>query len=176
MRSSLRPNILAATLATAFLTACAGNGSVPEAASPMEPAQNPFGRAHYGIALSGDYVGKIHDNLYGTSRNRLYVSQSQNMLGGAFVNGGGSHSIAAVIVWVVNGRSISGKGVSKSSASSGLCAFSMSATYKYRRLTGSFTATYGCSGETGTFDLWHKCYVKGLESDGVRPETRVKPC
>jgi hypothetical protein len=176
MGSSLAHNVFAGTLAAAMLTACAGSGGIPNAASSLGAAQNPFGQEHPSIALSGEYVGKIHDNLYGTSRNRLYLSQSQNMLGGAFVNGGGSHSLAAAIVWVAKGRSISGNGVSKSQRSGGFCAFSMSANYKYRRLTGSFTATNGCSGETGTFDLWHKCYIKGLDSDPIRPEARVKPC
>ncbi len=181
MRTSLGRDILTATLATAMLTACAGSGGVPGGASSAASAPDGFGKKH-GLALSGEYVGKIHDSIYGTSRTRLYLSQSQNMLGGAFVNEGASHSrshphsLAAAVVWVVNGSFLSGNGVSTSSPFSGVCAFSMSARHTDRSLNGSYTATIGCSGENGFFEVWHKCYIKGLESDAVRPESRVKPC
>ena len=26
--------------------------------------------------------------------------------------------------------------------------------------SGSYSATYGCTGQTGTFALWHKCYIR----------------
>jgi hypothetical protein len=165
-----------------MLTACAGSGGVPGAASSLASAPVGFGQRHYGFALSGEYVGKIHDSLYGASRTRLYLSQSQNMLGGVFINDGASHSythphnLAAAIVWVVSGLFFSGNGVSKSSPFSGFFAFSMSGRYIYRDLIGSCTATNGCAGENGSFRLWHTCYIEGLKSDAIRPETRVKPC
>ncbi len=175
MGSSYSRNILSATIAVAILTACSGSGGgVPNAASSSEMLQNRFGQEHYSIALSGIYTGKFHDKLNGTSKLQLYLSQHQSTLGGALINAGGSQGLAAAIAWITSGRTISGTGISHSP--SGFCTFSMSGMYKYRRLNGSYTATYGCSGQSGTFALWHKCYVPSMQSDAIRPERGLKPC
>lgn len=175
MGRSYSRNILSATIAVAILTACSGSGGgVPNAASPLEMLQNPFGQEHYSIVLSGLYTGKFHDKVNGTSKLQLYLSQSQSTLGGALVSAKGSQGLAAAIAWVANGRTISGTGISRSQGA--FCTFSMSGNYKYRRLNGSYTATYGCSGQSGTFALWHKCYVPSTQSNAIRPEGGLKPC
>lgn len=175
MGNSLGRNILCATIAVAVFTACAGtSGGVPNAASSLNAAQNRFGQETSSVALSGEYVGEFHDSVSGRSRLQLYLSQSQNMLGGALVNAGGSRGLAAAIVWAVNGNTISGNAISHEPA--GFCTFSMSVRHKYRRLKGTYIATYGCSGQTGTFSLWHKCYIPSAGSEAIRPESHVKPC
>ncbi len=175
MEGSWSRNILGATIAVAILTACsAGGGGVPSATSSLETVQNAFGREHYSIALSGIYTGKFHDKVNGTSKLQLYLSQNQSTLGGALINASGSQGLAAAIAWVASGRTISGTGISHSP--SGFCTYSMSGMYKYRRLNGSYTATYGCAGQSGTFELWHKCYVPSTQSDAIRPEGSLKPC
>ncbi len=177
MESSLGRNILCAAMAVAIMTACGGGGAgnVPNAASSIEAAQNRFGKGGGNIAFSGEYTGKFHDRRHGGSKLDLILSQSQGVLGGALIVAKGSQGLAAVVSWVPNGNTISGTGTS-SMGSSGYCTFSMSGTYKYRRLTGSYTAMYGCSGQTGTFNLWHKCYFQGTGGDAIRPEIGVKPC
>ncbi len=175
MQNSLSRNILCGTIAVSLLSACGGgSGGVPNAASPLQIVQNRVGREHYSIALSGIYTGKFRDKATGTSKLQLYLSQSQSTLGGALINPSGSQGLAAAIAWVASGRTISGTGISHSP--SGFCTYSMSGMYKYRRLNGSYTATYGCSGQGGTFALWHKCYVPSTQSEAIRPEGGLKPC
>ena len=160
-------------MTVAILAACAGasgSSGVPNAASSLSTAQSRFGQGTVSIALSGKYIGRFHGNGKNNNRAKLVLSQFQSALGGAIVGGGKSKGLAGVIAWVVNGHTISGN------ASTGYCTFSMSGTYKYRRLSGTYTAMAGCSGQTGTFTFWHKCYFQGTGGDAIRPESRVKPC
>ncbi len=178
MKSSLSINISYATVAVAMLTACSGGGSgagVPNAASSLAAAQNRLGQQGSSIAFSGEYTGKFRERRHGASKLILILSQSQNTLGGALISKEGSQGLAAVVAWVANGHAISGTG-SSSAGSAGFCTFAMSGKYKYRRLTGTYTAVYGCTGQTGTFNLWHKCYFQTTGSEAIRPETGVKPC
>ncbi len=174
MGSSLGGTRLCATIAVAVLTACAGSSGVPNTASSLDAAQNGFGQAASSVALSGEYVGTFQDSINGPTRLRLYLSQSQNTLGGALVNARGSQGLAAAIAWVANGKTISGNAISREQ--SGFCTFSMSVRHKYRRLNGTYIATYGCTGQSGTFSLWHKCYIPNTGSEAIRPERGVKPC
>lgn len=181
MQSSQSRTILCGAIAATILSACAGSGSndgVPNAAAPLGAARNRFGQEGYSIALSGAYSGKFHDKMHGTSRVMLYLSQTQSTLGGAVINAQGSQGLAVVIAWVAKGRTISGTSVGPAPGSGpGYCAFSMSGSYKYRRLSGSYRATSGrCSGQTGTFTLWHKCYIPSAPSEDIRPERSIKPC
>ncbi len=171
MQGSFSHNLLCATAAVALLAACAGsgNGGVPNAAS-LATAQKRLGPEAVSIALSGEYIGRFHGNGKNNNRAKLVLSQFQSALGGAIVSGGKSEGLAGVIAWVVNGHTISGN------ASTGYCTFSMSGTYKYRRLSGTYTTMAGCSGQTGTFTFWHKCYFQGTGSEIIHSEGGVKPC
>jgi hypothetical protein len=175
MGSSLSRGILAPTITAAILTACVGSGSVPNASS-LGAAQNRFSQEADGVALSGEYAGKYHDSVHGTLNIKAFFSQSQSALGGVLVNDGGSQGPVAIIAWNASARTIVGNDLGPAATGSNLCTFSMIGKYKYRRLSGSYSATHGCSGETGTFTLWHRCYFKGMESDAIRPEIRLKPC
>jgi hypothetical protein len=177
MQSSLSRTVLSATIAVAILAACGGSGSgVPNAASSLGAAQSSFGQETGAIGLSGEYVGKVHDKGHGTSRVKMLVSQSQSALGGILLEGG-SGPLVMIIAWNVSGHTITGNGVGPpAGGGSGICTFSMTGRYKYRRISGSYTATYGCSGQTGTFALWHRCYIPGTGSEAVRPESGMRPC
>ena len=87
----------------------------------------------------------------------------------------GSEGIGVAIAWVVAGNTISGNGV-EPYPGVGYCTLSMSGKYKNRRITGTYTATYGCGSGSGSFNLWHKCYFQGTGSEAIRPETGVRPC
>jgi hypothetical protein len=173
MQNSLSRKFLCATIAGAFLTACAGSGSsgVPNAGSSLGAAQSPFVHNDSTIALSGGYTGKVRLTGSSASRLELVMSQAQNALGGLL---GTSGSSGVPIALAVNGNQISGSFIIPSA--SGYCTFSMTGTYKHRRLSGSLRATYGCTGDTGTFNFWHKCYFQGTGSEAIRPETGVRPC
>ncbi|HEY6449663.1 MAG TPA: hypothetical protein VIX60_03175 [Candidatus Cybelea sp.] len=179
MQSSFGHNFVSGTIAVALLSACGGSGSgsgVPNAASSLATAQSPFGQKADGIGLSGEYVGKVQDTGHGTSRVKMLLSQSQNALGGIMLKGG-SGPLVMIIAWNVNGHMVSGNGVGPpQGGGSGVCTFSMTGSYKYRRISGSYSATYGCTGQTGTFALWHKCYIPGTGSEAIRAENRMKPC
>ncbi len=166
------------TIAGAFLTACAGSGGsgVPNATSSLGATENFFDQEAGVVALSGEYAGKYHDSVHGTLSIKAFLSQSQSALGGVLVNDGGSQGPVAIIAWNVSGRTISGNNLGPAATGSSLCTFTMNGKHKYRRLSGSFSATHGCSGETGTFTLFHKCYFQGMGSAAIRTETRVKPC
>ena len=177
MQNSLSRKILSA-ITVAILAACAGsgNGGVPNAASSLATAQSPFGQEAASVALSGEYNGKFRKTgNRGAFKALLVLSQTQNVFGGALISREGSQGLAAAIAWTASGHTISGTAVSPQ-GSGVYCTFSMSAKYKYRRISGSYSATYGCSGQTGTFSLWHKCYFQGTGSDAIRPEGGVKPC
>lgn len=87
----------------------------------------------------------------------------------------GSEGIGVAIAWVVNGNAISGNAVAPEPGV-GYCTVSMIGKYKNRRMTGSYSPTYGCGSGTGHFNLWHKCYFKDTGSAAIGPETGVKPC
>ncbi len=179
MQNSFSRKFLCATIAGAFLTACAGSGTsgVPNAASSVKSAQNGFGQEAGSIIFSGVYEGKFRHNPHRPSKVFLSLSQSQNSLGGALISKEGSEGLAMAIAWVANGNKISGNGIQPTgSGASSYCTYSMSGTYKHRRISGSYSPVYGCSGQTGTFTLWHKCYFQGTGSEAIRPESRVKPC
>lgn len=177
MVSSLGRNALAVATAIGFLTACGGSGGVPNATSSLEAAQSRFGKEAGSVALSGEYIGKLHDGMRGRSRVKLLLSQSQSALGGIMVRGGASGNLVMIIAWNLSANTVSGNGVGPPpGGGSGICTFSMTGTRKFRRISGSYNATYGCSGESGTFALWHKCNIPNTGSEAVRPESGIKPC
>ncbi len=178
MQSSTSRIISCAAIAVAFLAACAGNGGVPNAALPLGTNQSRVGQDAVSVAFSGEYVGEFRNERGTRSRLRLYLSQYQDSLGGALVKPKGSQGLNGVIAWVANGKTINGTAIGggSSGGSGSFCTFSMTGKYKYRRITGTYTAMASCSGQTGTFSLWHKCYFQGTGSAAVRRETGVKPC
>ncbi len=180
MQGSLGRDILSATIAIALLSACAGSGSsgVPNAASSLATAQNRSSQGAGSVAFSGEYVGEFRNERGNRSRLRLYLSQYQNSLGGALIMPKGSQGLNGVIAWIANGKTINGTAVGggSSGGSGSFCTFSMTGKYKYRRITGTYAAMGNCSGQTGSFNLWHRCYIPGTESGEIRSEDRVKPC
>lgn len=177
MQNSLSRTILSATMTVAILAACVGSGgtAVPNGTSSLAAAQNRFGQEAASIVFSGVYEGKYRHNPHGPSKVFLILSQSQNTLGGAVISKEGSEGLATAIAWTANGNKVSGNGIVPTGSSS-YCTISMTGKYKHRRLTGTYSATYGCSGQVGTFSLWHKCYFKSTGSEAIRPENGVKPC
>lgn len=175
MQTLLSRRLLCATIAAAFLTACAGsgNGSVPNTASSLGAPQG-FGQDAGSAVLSGEYTGTFRASHYRT-KAILFLSQSQSTLGGTVFTSASPGGLGIAIAWVVNGKTISGNAV-EPFPSNGYCTLLMSGKYKNRKLTGTYTSTYGCSGGTVHFTFWHKCYYQGTGSETIRPETGIKPC
>lgn len=158
-----------------ILDRCSGSGGsgVPSTASSSSAAQSPFGQQNSSLALSGEYAGQLHATGADTIAAKLTLSQTQNALAGTLVvtpsEGGG-----LAVAWIANGKKISGTFVS--AIPSAYCTFSVTGKYKNHKIRRSYSATHGCSSQSGTFTLLHECYFEGTGSEAIRPESGVKPC
>lgn len=164
------------------LSACSNSGStngMPSSASASQPMSR-FGSDKAAAPLSGQYKGTVKDTSSGTGDAKASFAAYQSGLGGTltvkYVTSG-TESTASVGL-IANGSSVNGTTVMLEAGS--YCTFSDTATYKAktRTLSGSYTAVYGCTGESGTFTLKHQCYYtgSGSESADIRPDAGPKPC
>ena len=75
----------------------------------------------------------------------------------------------------MSGAQLTGSGNFSTSATSGVCTFSETATYRSgHHLAGLYRAIHGCSGESGTFMLKEKCQY--LQASGMHTDVKLKPC
>ncbi|HYL26587.1 MAG TPA: hypothetical protein VEW74_02065 [Candidatus Nitrosotalea sp.] len=160
-----------------LLTACASSASgVPNAGQAPAPMSRVAGDAK-STNLSGVWKGTQTDIAYGTGKATASYTQYQNSVGGVltvkFANASASSSVALT----VSGSSVNGTTVAARGGSF-YCTFSTTSTYdpKTRVMSGSYSAVYGCTGDSGTFTLKHKCYYKGTGSAYIKPETGPRPC
>ncbi|MBV9718102.1 MAG: hypothetical protein JOZ77_02200 [Candidatus Eremiobacteraeota bacterium] len=171
MDSLITRRLLGVTVAIA-LAACGGSG-VPGAATAPQTAQSRAGGVATSSSLSGEYKGTFVDSVRGTMKVTLWLSQYESSLGGPLTT---PSSTPADVAWNSSGSSVKGNTVVQSPSGT-YCVFADSGTYdsQTRKLTGSYTAAYGCTGEYGTYTLSHKCYYKGTSSD-IRRDTLPHPC
>jgi hypothetical protein len=87
-----------------------------------------------------------------------------------------SSTITSSVALVANGSSVNGTSVS--GTGSLYCTFASTSTYnaKTHVMSGSFSAVYGCTGDSGTFTLKQKCYYRGANDEDVLPAVGPKPC
>jgi hypothetical protein len=173
--SFVAKNAAVAAAIFGILTACAGNANgVPSAASAYQQSSTGSTDAAKALKLSGEYTGTVKDSQHGPGKANVTLSQSINALGGSLSIA--SSPTVEIISWTASGKMV--QGTSVFIASSGYCTFSNSLTYntKTNTLTGSYKPVYGCPGETGTYQLKHRCYYKGSMTNDVRPETGPRPC
>ena len=156
-------------------TAC-GGGGVPSASSALQPSSVRIGYDAAARNLSGQYAGKVKDNVYGFGRAAASLAQYKSTLGGSETIAFASGSVTDALALNVSGTALNGATVA--SSKNVLCSFSTTATYntKTHVLTGSYYAVNRCSGEKGTYALKHQCLYKGAGDADVRPEAGVKPC
>ncbi|HEY6450037.1 MAG TPA: hypothetical protein VIX60_05090 [Candidatus Cybelea sp.] len=157
-------------------TACGGGGGVPSASSALRPASVRIGDGAAARNLSGQYAGKVKDNVYGTGRATASLAQYKSTLGGSETIAFGSGSVKDSLALNLTGTALNGATVASSRKA--LCSFSTTAAYntKTHILTGSYYAVNRCSGEKGTYALKHQCLYKGAGDDDIRPESGLKPC
>ena len=163
-------------IALVLLASTACGGGVPSASSALRPASVRSGDDAAARNLSGQYAGKVKDNLYGSGRATASLAQYKSTLGGSELIAFGSGSVMDSLALNLSGTALNGATVASSKKA--LCSFSTTAAYntKTHVLTGSYYAVNRCSGEKGTYALKHQCLYKGAGDDDIWPESGLKPC
>jgi hypothetical protein len=125
--------------------------------------------------LSGQYAGTVKDSTDGTGKATVSVAQYKTALGGDETIVFTHATVTDSVVLAASAKGLDGTTVLADA--SVVCSYSTIAAYdaKTRVLSGSYKAVHGCSGETGTFTLKHKCIYLDGKAD-VRPEGGAKPC
>jgi hypothetical protein len=178
MRSFLT-RVAAGTAAAALLTACSssGNAAMPTAASATQASANHAASPAKTYNLSGEWKGTQTDIAYGTGKASASYTQYQNGVGGILTVKFANATATSSVALVANGTTVNGTTVA-SSGGSFYCTFSTTSTYdpKKQVMSGSYSAVYGCTGDSGTFKLRQKCYYSGTGSNDIRPENGPHPC
>jgi hypothetical protein len=178
--------VFAALASTVVLTACAGNlnSGAPVGAGPQAAASTGKGVIQND---AGQYSGTVTDTVLGTGTGDASLAQDEHVVGGVLNASFGSTSIANSFAAQTNaGTSLAGAEVANTN--SGVCSFSMNATYDTSKhiLNGTYQAVHGCSGESGSFKLTKECYYprKGLldaapsldRTSGMKPDNGLHQC
>jgi hypothetical protein len=160
-----------------LLSACAGSASgVPSPAQAAQAATSRAANDAKSTNLSGEWSGKQTDIAYGTGKAKASYTQYNNGLGGVLTVKFANSSATSSVALSVSGSTVNGTTVALSG--SFYCTFSTTSTYdpSTHTMSGSYQAVYGCTGDSGTFTLKHKCFYKGTGSDAIRPDNGPRPC
>jgi hypothetical protein len=154
------------------LAACAANSDsgVPGGTAAARPAVVP--QVIFNDA--GEYDGSIQDSTFGNGSASASLAQHAQGVGGYLTATYGSTSITnAVVLQTQTGLTVTGGEVANTS--SGVCTFSMSATFdkKTNVLAGTYAAVHGCAGESGSFSLTKDCYYPRGGLDAVQSWSRT---
>jgi hypothetical protein len=111
-----------------------------------------------GLDLAGQYAGTGTDSILGSARATTTLSESGSTLSGTivFVSSATGATLSQAVTWTI-GPSYAISGTTKFTG--GSCTFSSTGAYdtSTNALAGTYTATSGCAGETGTFTLVQQC-------------------
>lgn len=134
----------------AFLTAGCNNAT--STTTPAMPAPKPAN-------VAGQYRGTVTDTAFGSGKALGDFSQTGTTVGGRLKLTYGSETILnSVAMKLAHANSLSGSAVA--TIGKVACTFAISATYDSTTfdLTGNYSASNGCSGESGTFAMKERCY------------------
>ncbi|MEO6834911.1 MAG: hypothetical protein ABI231_03275 [Candidatus Tumulicola sp.] len=160
-----RKGILAAGLAVAcalVLAACNASTSATTPATPTPALTN----------VAGQYNGSVQDSVFGNGRALGDFSQTGSAVGGRLQYAYGTQTILNSVAMSLS-RSNALGGTATATIGSAACTFGISSTYDATtfKLSGNYSATNGCSGESGTFALKEACYYK----QGAAPRSQEAP-
>jgi hypothetical protein len=158
--SSKRLALMLAFVAVAA-TGCGGSG----AGAPISGAA-PIAATGLGTPatfnVSGGYAGKVQDSVFGNGYIYADFAQYQNAVGGVLTFEYGSTVFITPATFLLKGRTLTGSGAI-GKVTGGVCKASETATYTSHNLSGSYVATNGCSGDSGTFTMKQTChYAQGV--------------
>jgi hypothetical protein len=175
MNIRYRLHVVPAALALVLgFTACSSPGSTGSVPS----AQSPLAKPAIAMTLAaGQYKGSITDSKRGKGSAVLQLSQSNFNTGGSLKQTYAGKTANGVVAMGLSGTSLSGNEVLLGTTP---CTFSVTAKYNTKTavMSGSYTATSRCKGQSGTFKLTEQCYyVTPSASDIERPNNiSVHPC
>lgn len=163
--------ILAVALACA---GCAGSGGSATNAGPPMTAGARLGDDAGTLNISGQYVGTVRDIHSGTGHVTGSFAQSKSTVGGWLYFVYPTFSIRSSAVRTISGTTVDG--VSVATVHNEICTFDVTGKYdsSTSKMTGSFKAVHGCTGDHGTYTVKQKCYY--VRGEDVRPQTGPRPC
>ena len=169
----------AAVAATAsLLAACSVDAAhAPVYGSPNQPAASAPAFDAGVRNISGDYAGTYQDGAAGSGRARASFSQHRGAVGGSILEALATQKQRVAVAGMLNAKGSMGATMAGNVGSSA-CTFALSAKYdaSTHRLNGTYQATHGCAGDTGSFSLKQQCYF--VLRDGAMRENigGIKPC
>jgi hypothetical protein len=161
-------------IAALVCTACAGSGGgTPNAAPPIAPGAR-FGDDAGTPNIGGQYVGTSQDSFSGKGHVTGSFAQRKNTAGGWLAFAYSNLAFRTSTVTAVSGTSVSS--VSVATIDNAACTFNVTGKYdaSTNKLTGSYKAVHGCTGDHGTYTVKQTCYY--VQAEDVRPETGLRPC
>jgi hypothetical protein len=153
---------------------CAGSGGGAANGAPPVAAGARFGDDASTPNIGGQYVGTSQDSLSGKGHVTGSFAQRKNTAGGWLSFAYSNLAFRTSTVTAVSGTSVSS--VSVATIDNVACTFDVTGKYdaSTNRLTGSYKAVHGCTGDHGTYTLKQKCYY--VQAEDVRPEVGGRPC
>ena len=136
---------------------------------PSTPAITP---------VAGDYTGTVQDSVFGALNATTTLGQHGSTVGGALALSAGATTLTEAVAWAIDSsNNLSGSGTATINGSG--CSFAMTGAYDPNTgiITGTYTASTGCSGQTGTYTLTQQCtYTPAFGRMHPQTSTGVKPC
>lgn len=154
----------AALLLATSVGAC--NGTTTTTTTPPAP---PAALAN----VAGQYRGTVADSAFGNGKALGDFSQTGSTVGGRLrLTYAGKKVLNSVAMTLARSGALSGDAVATIAQTA--CTFSVNANYDATSfaLSGSYAATTGCSGESGTFAMKEVCYYQ--QSAGIRDDVRSR--
>ena len=110
--------------------------------------------------LAGQYAGTGQDSVLGNATASTTLAESNSVLTGivTLASTTSSATLSQAVTLSVN-SSYRVSGTSTASVGTGSCSFSLTGGYNTStyQLTGTYAATSGCSGESGSFTMTQEC-------------------
>jgi mRNA-degrading endonuclease YafQ of YafQ-DinJ toxin-antitoxin module len=157
-----------------YATKSCGAGAPPNLAPHAEVAPSLISNDASIPNLSGEYAGTVNDSVFGSGKAYAELLQYHNAVGGSTLfEYAGSTVFIDPNVFLLKGTTLTG--TAEGATLSGVpCTMSETAMYSDHRLTGSYKAVNGCSGESGTFTVKESC--RFVTESIAEPRFALKDC
>lgn len=137
-------------------TGCGGSGASAPVGVLAPVTASGFATTATTLNVSGQYAGKVQDTVFGAGEIYADFSQYKGVVGGVVQFVYGSTEFFVPATFLMTGGTLTGSGAI-GRVTGGICMASETATYSSHNLNGSYKATHGCSGDSGTFMMTQRC-------------------
>ena len=137
--------------------------------------------------VAGQYNGTVHDRVFGNGAALGDFSQTGSSVGGRLEFTIGSRTLVNSVALVLShSNALSGTGIA--TIGNAACTFAITSSYDATnfKLTGNYSATHGCAGQSGSFTLNEDCFYHqslrnpigetGRRTMIEKPNTGLRPC